>query len=86
MLPEQCSIREGGRDCNMPPQFVISVKSEDGEYMVGVTCKNHKKIFVEKLESLQVEGKVRSGSIHFTELSPVGTSCIKMDPNDLIQL
>ena len=86
MLPERCSVREKGRDCPMPPEFVISVKSGEGEYMVGVTCDRHKKIFGDRLESLQVEGKVPQGSIHFAELRPVGTSCIKADPDDLIQL
>ncbi|MDE1726279.1 MAG: hypothetical protein KGH89_03335 [Thaumarchaeota archaeon] len=86
MFPERCSVRADGRDCPMPPEFVISVKSKDGEYMVGVTCDNHKKMFSDKLESLQKEGKVPQGSIHFAELKPVGTSCIKIDPNDLIQL
>ncbi|MGI0047587.1 MAG: hypothetical protein ACREBB_10450 [Nitrosotalea sp.] len=86
MFPERCSIRNKGQDCPMPPEFVISVKSNDGEYMVGVTCDNHKKMFSDKLESLQKERKIPQGSIHFTELKPVGTSCIKIDPNDLIQL
>jgi len=36
MFPERCSIRKKGRDCPMPPEFVISVKSSDAEYMVGV--------------------------------------------------
>lgn len=86
MFPERCSVRENGKDCPMPPEFVISVKSDSGEYMVGVTCDKHKKMFGDKLESLQKEGKVPQGSIHFGELKPVGTSCIKVDPNDLIQL
>jgi hypothetical protein len=70
----------------MPPEFVISVKSDDGEYMVGVTCDGHKMAFMAKLESLQKEGKVPKGTINFAGLKPVGTSCIKVDPNDLIQL
>ena len=86
MFPERCSIRKAGRDCIMPPEFVISVKSDDGEYMVGVTCDIHKTAFIGKLESLQKEGKVPQGTINFTGLKPVGTSCIKSDPNDLIQL
>jgi hypothetical protein len=86
MFPERCSIRENGQDCPMPPEFVISVKSKDDEYMVGVTCDNHKKMFVDRLGSLQKEGKVPQGSIQFADLKPVGTSCIKIDPNDLIQL
>jgi hypothetical protein len=86
MLPEHCSIREKGVDCPMPPEFIISVKIEDGEYMVGVTCDGHKKSFVDKLKILQQEGKIPNGTISFTGLKAVGTDCIRMDPNDLIQL
>lgn len=86
MFPEHCSVRKKGRDCPMPPEFVISVKSDDGEYMVGVTCDIHKITFTEKLESLQREGKVPQGTINFTGLKPVGTSCIKVNPDDLIEL
>ena len=86
MFPERCSVRKEGKDCQMPPEFVISVKSNDGEYMVGVTCDGHKMAFTKKLESLQQEGKVPQGTINFAGLKPVGTSCIKIDPNDLIQL
>lgn len=70
----------------MPPEFVISVQSKDGEYMVGVTCDGHKTAFAQKLEVLQKEGKVPQGAINFTGLKPVGTACIKVDPDDLIQL
>ncbi|MEO9308290.1 MAG: hypothetical protein ABI342_08295 [Nitrososphaera sp.] len=86
MFPERCSIREKGRDCPMPPEFAISVKSNDGEYMVGVTCDRHKAAFTEKLALLQKDGKVPQGTINFTGLKPVGTSCIKVDPDELIQL
>ena len=86
MFPERCSIRKKGRDCLMPPEFAISVKSDDGEYMVGVKCDIHKTTFTEKLELLQKEGKVPQGTISFTGLKPVGTSCIKVNPDDLIKL
>ena len=86
MFLECCSIRKKGRDCPMPPEFVISVKSSDAEYMVGVTCDIHKTAFMERLELLQKDGKVPQGTIAFTGLKPVGTSCIKVDPNDLIEL
>lgn len=86
MLPERCSIREKGLDCQLPPEFVISIKAKDGEYMVGVACDRHKKTFVEKLEALQKEGKVPQGTIGFDMLKPVGTNCIRIDPNDLIEL
>ena len=70
----------------MPPEFVISIRMENQEYMVGVTCNGHKKTFFEKLTQLQKNGKVPNGAIQFTELKAVGTNCIRMDPNDLIQL
>jgi len=86
VLPERCSIREKGRDCQLPPEFVIAVKAHEGEYMVGVTCDKHKKAFADKLEVLQKEGKVPQGVISFTGLRPVGTNCIRIDPSDLIEL
>jgi len=70
----------------MPPEFVISIKAKDGEYMVGVTCDSHKKTFADKLETLQKQGKVPQGAISFDSLKPVGTNCIRIDPNDLIEL
>ena len=86
VFPEHCSIRKKGEDCSMPPEFVISVKSADGEYMVGVTCNGHKNAFTEKLESLQKEGRIPTGTIKFDDLKPIGTNCIRIDPNDLIEL
>lgn len=85
MLPEHCSIKEKTRDCPMPPEFVISIKMKNEEYMVGVTCNGHKKTFVEKLANLQKSGKVPDGSINLTEIKAVGTDCIRMDPDDLIR-
>ncbi len=86
MMPERCSIREHGTNCPLPPEFAISIKAKDGEYMVGVTCDRHKNTFVEKLEILKKEGKVPQGVISFDVLKPVGTNCVRIDPNDLIEL
>jgi len=77
-------MREKGRDCQLPPEFVMSIKAKDGEYMVGVACEKHKKTFADRLEILQKEGKVPKGIISFDALKPVGTNCIRIDPNDLI--
>ncbi|MGQ0795162.1 MAG: hypothetical protein ACT4N5_03135 [Nitrosopumilaceae archaeon] len=85
MLPEHCSIKEKTKDCPMPPEFVISIKMKNEEYMVGVTCIGHKSTFVEKLINLQKTGKVPDGAIKLTELKAVGTDCIRMDPDDLIR-
>lgn len=86
MLPDRCSVKEKGRDCVNPPEFVISVTEKDDEYMVGVTCQKHKDRVSEKLIILQNEGKIPKGKIKFSELKSVGTDCVRSDPDDLIQL
>ena len=86
LLPEHCSIRDQGKDCPMTPEFIISVKTKEEEYMVGVTCGKHKEMFFTKLQQLQKNEKIPRGTIQFTGVKSVGTDCIRMDPNDLIQL
>lgn len=86
MFPDRCSVKEKGKNCINPPEFVISVVSNDGEYMVGVTCNKHKDAVSGKLEVLQSEGRVPKGKINFSGLKPVGTDCVKAGVDDLIQL
>ena len=86
MFPDKCSVKEEGKNCLNPPEFVISVLVEDGEYMVGVTCNRHKGVVSGKIQILQNEGKIPKGTINFSELKPVGTDCIKGNADDLIQL
>jgi len=86
MLPIRCSVREKGKDCFNPPEFVISVLEQKQEYMVGVTCNKHKEKVSVKLKNLQTERKIPNGKIKFSPLKSVGTDCIRSDPDDLIQL
>ena len=86
LFPDSCSVKEGGKSCLNPPEYVISVVVEKDEYMVGVTCNKHKDKVSGKIEILQNEGKIPKGKISFSELKPVGTDCIKGDADDLIQL
>lgn len=86
MLPDRCSVKQKGKQCVNPPEFVISVKADSGEYMVGVTCEAHKNALSEKLLSLQKQGKIPNGKIKFEKLKAVGTDCVKASPDDLIQL
>lgn len=86
MLPDRCSVKHEGKGCVNPPEFVISVVSDDGEYMVGVTCNKHKEAVSGKLVTLQSEGKIPKGKINFSGLKPVGTDCVKAGADDLIQL
>ena len=86
MLPDKCSIREGNRDCVDPPKYVIGVVSNDGEFMLGITCERHKASVFSKIESLQNQGKVPKGIIKFENLKSVQTDCVRGNPDDLIQL
>jgi len=86
LLPDRCSIKEQGRQCVNPPEFVISIASEKDEYMVGVTCNKHRQTIHQKLGELQKEGSIPQGQIKFETLKPIGTDCIKSDPDELIQL
>lgn len=86
MLPDRCSVGQNGRRCVNPPEFVVSVESNDGEYMVGVACGRHKNVVSDRLAVLQKKGSIPSGKIIFAELNAVGTDCIKANADDLIQL
>ncbi len=86
MIPDRCSVRESEKQCGNPPEFVISVVVDVGEYMVGVTCEKHKDIVSEKVKILQNEDKIPNGKINFSGLKAVGTDCINAKPEDFIQI
>ncbi len=85
MIPDRCSVRESKKQCVNPPEFVISVVVDDGEYMVGVTCEKHKQVVSEKVKILQNEDKIPNGKINFSALKAVGTDCINAKPEDLFK-
>ena len=86
MLPNYCSVKEKGKNCVNPPEFIISVGTGNDEYMVGVTCQRHKDTISQKLNTLQNENKIPKGKVKFTSIKAVGTECIRSDPDKLIQL
>jgi hypothetical protein len=86
MLPDKCSVLEGGKQCVNPPEFVVSIVADKGEYMVGVTCDKHKQIVSGKIGILQNEGKLYDGKINFSPLKAVGTDCIHADVDDFVQI
>jgi len=86
MLPDRCSVKEKGRPCVNPPEFVISVIEKNHEYMIGVTCQKHQDAVSKRVSDLQKNGKIQKGKIKFSTIKAVGTDCIRADPNDLIQL
>ena len=86
LLPDKCSIREGNKDCVNPPKYVITVVSNNDDFMLGITCEKHKTSVSSKIGSLQNDGKIPKGRIKFENLKSVQTDCIRGDPDDLIQL
>ena len=86
MLPDQCSVLEEGKQCVNPPDFIVSIVSDEDEYMVGVTCQKHKQIVSGKVGILQNEGKMHDGKISFSPVKSVGTDCIHGDSDDFIQI
>jgi hypothetical protein len=54
--------------------------------MVGITCNKHKNIISEKIIELQSKGKIPKGKLQFERLKSVGTDCVRIDPDELIQL
>jgi len=86
LFPDRCSVRESGKPCVNPPEFVISISVEKDQYMVGVTCQKHKNVVSGKLVILQNDGKIPKGTINFEQLKAVGTDCIKANTDDFIQI
>ena len=86
MLPERCSVKQNKKDCVNPPEYVIEVVHDDGTYKVGITCEMHRKIVSGKIIELQTKGKIPKGKLQFEKLKSVGTDCVRIDPEELIQL
>ena len=87
MLPDRCSVKQSGRDCVNPPEYVVEIVHNDDSYMVGITCEKHKDVVSVKIVELQKIGKIPDGTLEFQKLKAVGTDCVKGNPDDiLIQL
>ena len=87
MFPDRCSVKQNGRDCVNPPEYVVEIVHNDDSYMVGITCEKHKDVVAVKIGELQKIGKIPKGTLEFQKLKAVGTDCIKSNPDDvLIQL
>jgi len=86
LLPNKCSIRKGDKDCVNPPEYLITLVSDNDEFMIGITCGKHKESDSIKISSLQNDGMVPYGTVKFVNLISVQTDCIRGDPDDLIQL
>ena len=86
MLPERCSVKQNKKDCVNPPEYVIEVVHGEDTYMVGITCEIHKDAVSTKILELQTNGKIPKGKLQFEKLKAVGTDCVRIDSDELIQL
>ena len=86
MLAERCSVKQNKKDCVNPPEYVIEVVHNGDTYMVGITCDAHKNIVSTKIVELQTTGEIPTGKLQFEKLKSVGTDCVRIDPDELIQL
>ena len=76
MVPERCSIMIKGRICDMPPSHIVSILSDNEEYMIGLVCSNHISLMKSKTTTMQNSGKINKGKIRFQKIKPVVTDCV----------
>jgi hypothetical protein len=86
LLPEHCSAKVEGEECLLAPSYVISVKSNEGEYMLAVVCEDHKSALEAQLLAMQEAKKIPQGSIHFDPVKAVVTDCVMPLNKDYIEL
>ena len=86
ILPEQCSAKFEGKECQLAPSYVVSVKSHEGEYMLAVVCEDHKSVIEARLIAMQDAKKILRGSIHFDPIKAVVTDCVIPFNEEYIEL
>lgn len=85
-MPEHCSIKVEGQECQLAPSYVVSVVAEDGEYMLAVVCEEHKDALKARLGKMQHEGNLRKGRIKFESVKTVVTDCVVGMNDDYVDL
>jgi hypothetical protein len=86
LLPERCSAKVQGVECQLAPSYIISVRSHEGEYMLAVVCYDHKRALETRLVAMQEANKIPQGNIHFQPVKAVITDCITGIDEDHIEL
>lgn len=85
-LPEHCSAKVDGEECQLAPSYVVSVKSHEGEYMLAVVCDDHKVGIEARLVAMQEENMIPQGRIHFQPVKAVVTDCVMGINEDYVEL
>jgi len=65
-----------GRICNIPPAHIVSIVSDNEEYMIGLVCSDHVPLMESKTTTMQNSGKINKGKIRFQKIKPVMTDCV----------
>src|ERR687896_335960 len=86
LFPEHCSAQVEGEECQLAPSYVISVKSDEGEYMLAVVCNDHKSALEARLVAMQETNRIPQGSTHFQHVKMVVTDCVTGIDADYIEL
>ena len=86
LLPEHCSIKLEGQECQLAPSFVVSVSSQEGEYMLAVVCDDHRSVLEERLVAMQKANKIPQGKIIFQPVKMVATDCVMGMNDDYVDL
>ncbi len=86
LLPEHCSAKVEGEECQLAPSYIISITSHEGEYMLAVVCNDHKSVLEMLLVSMQEANKIPRGSIRFQPVKAVVTDCVTDIDEDNIEL
>jgi hypothetical protein len=86
LLPEKCSIRVDGVPCKLAPSFVVSIASEQGEYMLAVVCDEHREVLAGKLASMQNQEKIPAGKVRFESVKTVTTDCVVGMNDDYVDI
>jgi hypothetical protein len=86
LLPEHCSAKVDGVECQLAPSYVVSVKSHEGEYMLAVVCDDHKGGIEIRLVEMQKENRIPQGKIHLQPVKAVATDCLMGINEDYIEL
>ena len=86
LLHEHCSAKVDGEDCQLAPSYVVSVQSQEGEYMLAVVCDDHKSGLEVRLIAMQEEGKIPHGRMLFQPVKAVVTDCVRGMYEDYVEL
>ena len=86
LLPEHCSIKIDGHECQLAPSYVVSVSSHDGEYMLAVVCEDHKSALEERLIMMQEANTIPQGKIKFEQVKAIFTDCIVGMDDDYVDV